>query len=565
MLSALSINNFTTVDKLHLEVDTGFIAITGETGAGKSVMLEAINLTLGGRLSGDVQRDNNKAAELSASFSLNDPVCHWLNEKEIPYSVNEDLLLRRSIKTDGRSRAFINDTPVNLNLLKELSPLLVEQHSQHAHHALLDKKAHASLLDDYAGISNDVRELDNLAHHANSLSKQLQALQDSKQALNAKQQLLSYQLEELIELAPQENEAHRLETQLKQLSQVDSLQAALCTAKSICLDEDGDNQSLQTLKAMLAELRKQSDIQSDLKNVVELLDSALIQLEEAGNEIEHRLNNLDADPEKLSQIEQRLDQLYSVARKHQVDSNNLHLLKENLQSELESIDNADADAKSIAESIKKAVSDYSSLAQKVSKKRAAQAKKFEQAVNQKLAQLSMKHCAFKVSVEKIALEENKPARQTVLPQGGLDQIAFLISTIPGKPPAALNSVASGGELSRISLAIKVVAAATKGAGTLIFDEVDVGIGGGVAEIVGELIKALSEHRQVLCVTHLAQVASKADQHCLVSKDINKKSVSTTLRLLDTNERKRELARMMSGVDITEASLAQADKLMINSK
>ena len=567
MLSALSISNFTTVDQLHLEIEPGFVAVTGETGAGKSVMLDAISLAMGGRIRGDVHRDNSKPSELSVSFDLNKELCDWLSAQAIDFTADEDLILRRRINTDGRSRAFINNSPVNINLLKELAPLLVEQHSQHAHHALLDKKTHRELLDNFAGLDKDIDTLDKIASTANSLQTKLRKLNEEKQTLSAQQQLLSYQLEELVELAPTQNEAQELETELKRLSETDNLRAVLSMAKAACLGEENDIESLQSLKSSLNELRKLSNTQPSLANAVSLLDSALIQLQEAGEEIDSELNNVTDDPARLNAIENRLDKLYTIARKHQVDSNDLFKLQNKLQEQLSAISNADANADAIAENIRTLHQDFHKLAKKTSKQRKAKASKLETAVNKKLTQLSMKHCKFKISILDIdvaELEHLSEKTKAPLPLGGTDRIEFLISTIPGKPPLALNSVASGGELSRISLAIKVVAAATKGAGTLIFDEVDVGIGGGVAEVVGELIRELSKNRQVLCVTHLAQVASKVNHHCLVSKSIGKKNVTTTLRLLDSKARKQELARMMSGVDITQASLAQAEELLTPS-
>lgn len=567
MLSSLSISNFTTVDQLHLEIEQGFVAVTGETGAGKSVMLDAISLAMGGRIRGDVHRDNSKPSELSVSFDLNSELCDWLTAQAIDFIAGEDLILRRRINTDGRSRAFINDSPVNINLLKELAPLLVEQHSQHSQHALLDKKTHRELLDNFAGLGKDVDALNKIASTANVLQKKLRKLSEEKQALSAQQQLLSYQLEELVELAPAQNEAEALETELKRLSQTDNLREVLSIAKAACLDEENNNESLRSLKSSLSELRKLSDSQPTLVNVVSLLDSALIQLQEAGEEIDTALGNVTDDPARLNAIESRLDKLYTIARKHQVGSNDLFKLQNDIKEQLNAINNADADADAITENIEALHQDFHKLAKKISKQRKTQARKLEAAVNKKLAQLSMKHCEFKISIlenDFAELEQPSDNNKPALPMGGTDRVEFLISTIPGKPPLALNSVASGGELSRISLAIKVVAAASKGAGTLIFDEVDVGIGGGVAEVVGELIRELSKHRQVLCVTHLAQVASKANHHCLVSKSIGKKNVTTTLRLLDSKARKQELARMMSGVDITEASLAQAEELLAPS-
>ena len=566
MLRSLSISNLTTVDALFLELETGFMALTGETGAGKSVVLEAINLCMGSRAQGKLLRDETKAAEVSCSFSTTNELLEWLDSQGIAQEAEDELLLRRVISPDGRSRAFINNSHVSLATLKALGANLVEQHSQHAHFALLNKKNHQGIVDDYASLSPLALEVKQIANRYNKLEQEIQKLQQQSRNNSAEQQLLRYQLGELSELAIEDNEVELLETEYKRLGNATELNATISHSAALF---NGEQDSLTSLQQALTELKTKQNLLSDLAAPIELLDSAMIQIEEAGNLLASLSSAIEADPARHQTVEQRLDSLYSIARKHQIHASELSSLTAKLSDALGALDNCDEQVATLRAEQIGLKEKYFEKASQLGKKRKAAAKKMSRAINDKLDNLSMKHCQFDVELSQelqaSAPSPNKQIRNlapsTKLSPQGLESAELKISTIPGKPLQSLADVASGGELSRISLAIQVALSKTKQASTLIFDEVDVGIGGGVAEVVGQLISELSKNHQILRVTHLAQVASKANHHFLVEKQISKKQVSTSVRRLETKQRKQELARMMSGIDVTEASLQQAETLM----
>lgn len=561
MLCSLSISNYTTIENLFLEFEKGFLALTGETGAGKSVMLDAIALCLGDRIQGKPLRTESKSAEISCSFDASKAAMQWLKENDIAHDEKEELILRRVITPDGRSRAFINGSLVNLTTVKNLAPLLVEQHSQHAHYSLLDKRNHQKLLDDYAGLAALAKEVADLARKHNQLGLEAIRLQENSAQNDAQLQLLRYQLEELEALEIQPNEATLLEAEYKKLSNAKELGDSVQQALAVCSNDDA-GQSLQTLRHAAASLKENLHLLSDLEPSIALLESSLIQIEEAAIELRSVNENVQSDPERENWVEQRLNTLFELARKHKTEAHKLPELIAQLQKDTQTFSDIDGAVDAILKEQKVVATHYHQVAGELSKKRDSAAKKMQRAINKKLTSLSMKHCTFGVTLTPFSVNI-EPAQSAAekLAEQGLETIELRLSTIPGQPLQSLGQVASGGELSRVSLAIQVAISKTKGAGTLIFDEVDVGIGGGVAEVVGQLLSELSESRQVLCVTHLAQVAAKGSHHYLVEKSIGKKQVSTAIRKLDDNQRKQELARMMSGLEVTQASMAQANELL----
>ena len=561
MLNSLSISNFTTVDKLSLELATGFVAITGETGAGKSVLLDAISLALGERVQGKPLREESRPAEISACFDIENSDHQWLETLGLTGLEDNELVLRRVINPDGRSRAFINDSLVNLSTLRELAPRLVEQHSQHAHYSLLNKNNHLQLVDSFGKLIPQQKKVEDIASQFNALSIEVENQLASNENSASQLELLRFQLDELEALDLKNDEAELLERELKQLGNADAIAQAIDQALQFC-ESDGSASGAGSIAHTATKLRESLELVPALKAAVDLLDSATIQINEAGSELQAVSQALDADPQRLQHVEQRLDTLYGVARKHRIKTAELGTLLEKKQQDLERLENIGTNIESLRLKQSKIAADFYTAAEELSRQRRTAISKLEKAVNQRLSSLSMKHCKFKISCsteDSVVVDDNAlPAR---LPLQGLDSVEMKISTVPGKPPRGLAEVASGGELSRISLAIQVAISKTRGAKTLIFDEVDVGIGGGVAEVVGQLIHELSDSRQILCVTHLAQVASKADHHYLVEKSVGRKQVSTRISALETGDRRQELARMVSGIDVTDASLAQADELL----
>lgn len=566
MLNSLSIKNFTTVEKLHLELSAGYLALTGETGAGKSVLLDAIALTLGERMQGKPHRIDHLPAEVTCTFTANDEISKWLEANSLAHDPSEELVIRRVIQPDGKSRAFINDSVTTLSSLKALAPYLIELHSQHAHYALLDKKNHSSLLDDFAQQSSLADEISNLAERYNESARQIEALLAASEDNDARVQLLSYQLEELKDAEIESGEAEKLEIQLKRLQQADTIQASMQQAMATC-GNDNDNTALSLVQSALSAITQQVSVEEKLRAPAQLLESAAIQLQEAQSELEAISEALQSDPAQITKVETRLDVLYSLARKHRVNTNELYALTERLTQDLKALTEVDIEVSRLRANQAKLLKEYQQRCVELGKKRITGGKKLEQLMAKKLKQLSMAHCKFKVAITDLSIANGDGADRESeedfkrLPKDGMQKIELQISTVPGKPPQSLASVASGGELSRISLAIQVAISSKKGAQTLVFDEVDVGIGGAVAEVVGGMIAEIGESKQLLCVTHLAQVAAKASAHYRVEKTIGKNSVSTHIAELDAEQRKQELARMMSGVDITPASLEQAESLL----
>ena len=555
MLTHLRISNFTTVASCDLELVGGLSVITGETGAGKSVMLDALAMALGDRSSTSILRDEKRNAEINASFQIekNSKIYQWLKERDLnePEADNE-VILRRVITPAGRSRAYINGVTASIADLRYIGEQLVDLHNQHEHQSLLDPRSHQPLLDNFGKQQNQQRSVADHARQWQQIEQQLFKLRESNAAKDARVQLLSYQVQELDKLALQADEATALAAEQKKLANAETLMHSVNQA-SQCCDNDDASGALSQLKQATAALKQQLNDLPELASCIELLESASIQVEEAHADLTACAEQLVVDPQRLQTVESRLDSIYSIARKHQVEVDALFELHQQLSHELADLEGGDAKIEALVAQQQGIFNDYNSAAKKLSKARGSAAKKLAKAVNQKLAELQMEHCLFGIDCK--ALDSKTPSTQ------GLEAIEFLISTIPGKPAAPLAKIASGGELSRISLAIAVVTAQTSNIPTLVFDEVDVGIGGGVAEVVGSLLRELGEAGQVFCVTHLAQVAAKGNTHLLAQKTVSKTTATTAITALDNHGRTTELARMMGGLDVTESSIAHATEML----
>ncbi|WP_370980019.1 DNA repair protein RecN [Agaribacterium sp. ZY112] len=546
MLTHLQISNFTLVEQLELELKRGLSALTGETGAGKSILLDALGLVAGDRADADKVRHGAERADIQASFNVSKLpfIGKWLSEQELG---NEDeCLLRRVVTREGRSRAFINGQSVTLQQLKLLGDMLVDIHSQHEHQSLLKNTTQQRLLDAFGQQRSLVKEVKRAYFHWHSCKEQLEHLQSQSDEIDARFQLLSYQVEELDQLALGENELNELEQEQRQLANLESIQQSCQYLNELCNDdENGLLAKLHSALRVLTELPKKSE---HLLNSQSLLEQALINSQEAQADIEREQFSNELDPARLPEIEQRLSSIYDVARKHKVLPEELSALHQQLSAELLKLQSGDEQIEALEKALREHLENYQKLADKLSRKRQSAVTKLNRAVNGKLAQLAMGHADF--VVELVELDEKPHCN-------GNEQVHFLISTTPGQAPKALSKIASGGELSRISLAIQVVTAQTSTIPTLVFDEVDVGIGGTTGDIVGNLLRELGEQGQVLCVTHLAQVASKAHQHLRVEKTIAKDSVNSSLNQLNNDEKVVEIARMMGGDVASEQSLAHA--------
>lgn len=550
MLTQISIRNFTIVDRLDLNFASGMTVLTGETGAGKSILLDALLLALGGRADSGTIRTGSTRAEISAAFDIQaEPaIQQWLIDNEL--DEDNDCIIRRTVSDDGRSKGFINGRPVPMQSLRELGDLLLDIHGQHAHQSLLKRHLQRQALDDYAGHQDLVKQVNSVYQQWKSLREQQAALAQSKEEREARIELLSYQTEELIDLDLKANELDTLEEEHNRLANLNVIQEA--GARSLYqLTEDEDTSLDRQLTAVCHELQHLLQFDHSLENITQMLSEASIQVQEAGNELQHYLDSLSHDPEQLNTLDERLGVIHDLSRKHRVDPHVLPELLQNLSAELDTLRNASEQSDNLDEQIAKVEAHYLELANELSSKRIKAAGVLSALVTDNMQQLGMQQGQFQVAIE--AQEE--------LSANGLERVEFLVATNPGQPFKPLNKVASGGELSRISLAIQVITSGTGRIPTLIFDEVDVGIGGGIAEIVGHLLRNLSRERQVLCVTHQPQVASLAHQHYFVSKQSTRNSTQTTVTPLTGAKRTDEIARMLGGVEITKQTLSHAKEMI----
>ena len=553
MLQQLTINNYAIVDQLEIELESGMTVITGETGAGKSIMLDALGLALGDRADREVIRGGAERADISACFSLqeNREVAKRLRENDFDLA-EDNCILRRVISRDGRSRAYINGQPTTLNNLRDLGEMLIDIHSQHEHQSLLKTATHQRLLDNYCGLHQEAAEVSSLATKWRQLNQELQGIRSRAEESNAQYQLLSYQVKELEELSLGENELEALEEEHKKLSHGEASIRVNQQVLDLCSENDEFNleQSLGKAISMLQEIPY---VSKQTEEAGELLNTALIQVEEASSTLKRAIDQFELDPQRLQEIDQRMGLIHQLARKHHVPAHELPVLTQKLREELDGLSEADVQISLMEEELEKLGKRYSELAGKLSKARAKGAKKLATEINVQLATLGMNAASFSVALTSFS---------DITPRtSGQEGIEFLVSTNPGQPPRPLVKVASGGELSRISLAIQVVTAATSTIPSLVFDEVDVGIGGGVAKAVGELLRKLGDKGQVLCVTHQPQVASQGHQHLYVSKSSGEGSTATQLRLLNQKERVEEVARMLGGEELSDQSLAHAEKML----
>ncbi|WP_237066571.1 DNA repair protein RecN [Microbulbifer guangxiensis] len=552
MLLHLSISQFTLVDQLELEFGPGTSALTGETGAGKSITLDALGLALGDRGSADLVRAGANRADIHATFDIADhpEASAWLEEQEM--DAGREVILRRTISADGRSRAYINGQPVTLLQLRALGEQLIDIHSQHEHQSLLKKETHRRLLDEYAEAQALAAETRIHFKTWQDRYRRYRALAESVEETEARRELLQYQLEELEQLDLKPDEIESLESEQRQLANAGEILSGSYQLAAMLSGGEGDiAEQLHRALQLLTAMPEQSPA---LAEVGQMLDSARIQVDEAAGTLSRHIDGFEMDPERLAEVEERLSAIYQTARKHRVQPEQLPELQAQLQAELDEIGAPDALDKMAAE-CETLESSYREVAARLSQLRAKAALQLAEAVNRQLAALAMPHARIELALQPL----EKPAAS------GLEEVEILIATNPGQPPRALGKIASGGELSRVSLAIQVVTAQTSRTPTLVFDEVDVGIGGATGDVVGRLLRQLGESRdgrtgQVICVTHLAQVAARAHRQYLVEKHADGDSAFVSLRELEDAERRVEIARMLGG-EPTEQSLAHAGEML----
>lgn len=547
MLLSLSIRNFVLVDELELEFAPGFTVLTGETGAGKSILIDAVLLALGERADADVVREGAPRADISAEFRAGSAAADWLAANELTGEA-DTVLVRRTVDAAGRSKAFINGAAATLAQLRELGGLLIDVHGQHAHQSLLRPAAQLRLLDAHGGLQPLAAEV--AAAHANwrRASRARADAEAMAASAVAEQQHLRWIVDELGAIAPGDGEWEAVEAEHRRLAHAAALLEGAQSAIDALADEDAS--ALARIDTCAARLEHLASFDERLKPALELLASARIHLDEAADELRRYLDRADLDGARLAQVEARVAALHAAARKFRTQPAQLPALLRSAQDKLAAL-SAAADLESLRSAEAQAAAAYQAAAQRLSRARAQAAAHMSAEVTRAMQDLAMAGGRFEA-----ALTAAEPSAN------GNERVEFLVAGHAGTAPRPLAKVASGGELARISLAISVIAASATPVATLIFDEVDAGIGGAVAETVGRLLKQLGRERQVLCVTHLPQVAARGDQHLLVSKVAAASGPPVSrIAALDRKARVDELARMLGGVTITDTTRKHAREML----
>lgn len=556
MLMNLQVRDFAIVEKIDIEFGPGMTVLTGETGAGKSILVDALGLVLGERGSAQLVRDGAKRAEFAAEFDVSglEAVGAWLEEQAL--DLDGDCLLRRVINADGRSRAFINGNAVPLSQLKNIGELLLDIHGQHFHQSLGRRPVQRDLLDHFGGLLEQRAEVATSYSSWIAVAERLNLLLDADADRASRLELLSFQLQELDSLGLTAGEPLELNKERQKLQNSGRLADGVTAALDVLIDSETSNAN-GLIAAATRSLESLAEFDASLLPLIELLKSAGIQVSEATETLRRYGEDIDMDPQRRDWVEERLDALQAVARKHRVSADELLALHIRLRDEHDELTHSAERGRELEAQAAAMREDFFAKAKVLSVARAKAASAFSAAVTDAMSGLGMPGGTFEVDLT--ALDEDS-ARSW-----GIDAIEFLISANPGQKPQPLAKIASGGELSRMSLSIQVIASDGSAIPTMVFDEVDSGIGGGVAEMVGRRLQEIGENRQVLSVTHLPQVASLADHHFRISKVTDGKSTRTGLQVLGNDERIEELARMLGGVEITSKTLAHAAEMLAGAR
>jgi DNA repair protein RecN (Recombination protein N) len=553
MLRSLAIRNFVIVDELDIDLEQGFTVLTGETGAGKSILLDALSLVLGERADPSQIREGQKRAEICAIFSVDQKSQKHISNilEDQGFSLEDDgatLILKRIIENSGRSRAFINGGTATLTQLQELGNQLVDIHGQHAHQLLLKSGAQRDLLDTQGQLQDLLSEVKSLYQEWDFTDKQLRMAQQAGENLQREQERLTWALEELDNLAPQTGEWKAIEHEHSRLANAAKLIEGCQNTINLLQEQDGHAEEL--LNKAFNEIEELAKLDSNLEDAKVAIETAQIQLSEATHSLGRYLQKMDVDPKRLSEIEERLKALFSASKKFKVAPEDLPEVWQETQKKLTAIQDAQ-DLVGLEKKVAQIFEKYIRQAKLLSNARIKAAKSLEIAVTEAMQDLSMAGGRFAIDVQ----QQEKPSLY------GMEQIEFLVAGHPGVSPKPLSKVASGGELARISLAISVITSEASHIPTLIFDEVDSGIGGAVAATVGKRLKELGQHHQVLCVTHLAQVAAQGHQHWQVQKHTENNVTTSRISSLNRNERVEEIARMLGGAEITDTTRRHARELL----
>lgn len=553
MLQNLNIINLAIVESLDLNLEKGLSVLTGETGAGKSILLTALGLALGDRADASYIRPDCERAEINLSFDLSDaPAAKaWMEENE--FDADEQCLIRRTIRQDGKSKAYINGRPTTLQSLKLLSSQLVEIHGQHAHLTLLDNDEQRGFLDSYAKNVALLAKTNQAFLQWRSNDKKLQTLIKSSSEQSNQEDLYRYQLNELEQLDLVNYDYAALSAEHTKLANLEQI-LTIGQSQLDLLSENEHQSANQMLNQSISALNDLSSLASELEEPNKLLIEAQIQLQEASQQLRHFLEAQELEPQRLQDLESQIGIIQNLSRKHQISPEEIPQIAEKLAAQLDLLSNSSEHIDELSILVEQNKQDYFTLSKTLSDQRNKAAIKLSQHISDMIQELGMPQGEFSIAV--IPQDSAQPK------MNGCDKIEFLVSANKGLPLRPLAKVASGGELSRISLAIQVTTSHDKDAPTMIFDEVDSGIGGGIAEIVGQKLRTLGNSAQVLCVTHLPQVASQAHQHLFVYKSSDTTMTSSQVKTLSTEERIAETARMLGGVNITESTLAHAKEMLM---
>ena len=543
-LKSISLRDFVIVHELELDLSLGFTVLTGETGAGKSILIDALQLALGARADAGVVREGAARCEISAEFDSPAGLASWL--EQAGFDSGDTLLLRRTIDAQGKSRAWINGSAATAGQLKEIADQLVDIHGQHAWQSLTRPDAVRGLLDSYADVSTG--ELSRRWQQWRLAQKTLSDARDAQDSLQRERERLAWQIGELDKLAPGGDEWDELNAQHGRLSNAQALRDAVQTAVDALQDADENGSAL--LGRAIASLQSQEHIEPEFKGIVEVLGSALAQVEDAVHSLNGYARHAELEPRRLAELDERLSLWVSLARRYKRTPAELPELLSSWQAELQKLDEA-ADLAQLEKNETQAKSAYLEEAGQISRSRGKAAPRLAKAITLAMQGLGMQGGKFDVALTKL----EQPA------QHGLEQAEFLVAGHSGSTPRPVGKVASGGELSRIALAIAVTTSQLGQAQTLIFDEVDSGVGGAVAETVGRLMKQLGKDRQVMAVTHLPQVAACADQHLVVAKRAENGATISTVDHVNGEQRVAEVARMLGGERLSGTTLAHAKEML----
>ena len=551
MLTHIDIRDFAIIERLELDLAAGMTAITGETGAGKSIMLDAIGLVLGDRAEAAMVRHGARRADISVMLDISSPeVLAWLEQNDL--DAGEECVLRRVITTEGRSRCYINGSSTTVGNLRQLGEHLVNIHGQHAHQSLLRPADQRKLLDSHGGLSALTAEVASTHARWRELQHRLDAFRDAAHGRQARLDLLTFQLNELQELDLKPGEFQVIEETLQRLSHADQLRQYALGGYDLLYETDNGS-AHATISSVLGDLQAAREIDADFTEPAELLENALIQIEEAAQALRALSDRFEADPQTLAEIESRFNRAQALARKHQTLPESLPELAATMAAEIAELTDPEQSAAALEQELAAAAEAYDSAAAKLGKARRKTAMALEKQITASMQELGMEGGRFGVEITPRGDGERSPH--------GRESIRFMVSANPGQPLKPLTSVASGGELSRISLAIQLAAVEKMQLPTLIFDEVDSGIGGAVADVVGRQLRRLGERCQVFCVTHLPQVAACAHHHLRVEKIKSGNSTRTQLTPLGKQQRIEEIARMLGGARLTKQSRAHAREML----